>query len=110
MKAEQTVAPIGRTFICPGCLSVIANSEAVETWCVGGRKRDHLDDFQMIPLVPESDLIEAHTFLASIASAKPQRTVAQSKWMVGQAREGLRRSGGYDYDAEESLLRKVKDA
>lgn len=101
MKSDPRDLTIGRTYICPACLSVIANSDATETWCVGGRKVDHTEDYLMVPLVPEVDLIEAHTFLASIASAAPQRAVAQSKWMIEQAREGLRRSGGYDFDAED---------
>lgn len=38
----------------------------------------------------------AHTFLASIASADPQSE--QAEWMVKTAREGLRRSGGHNFD------------
>jgi hypothetical protein len=40
---------------------------------------------------------QARTFLASIASADPQNE--QAAWMVEQAREGLRRAGGHDFDA-----------
>lgn len=42
---------------------------------------------------------EAKTFLASIASAQSQGTQEQSDWMIEQAREGLRRAGGHDFDA-----------
>jgi hypothetical protein len=42
---------------------------------------------------------EARTFLASIASAQSQGTREQTDWMIAQAREGLRRAGGHDFDA-----------
>jgi hypothetical protein len=41
----------------------------------------------------------ATTFLASIASAQSQGTQEQTDWMIAQAREGLRRAGGHDFDA-----------
>jgi hypothetical protein len=44
-------------------------------------------------------LVEARTFLASIASAEAQGTREQSEWMIAQAREGLRRAKGHDFDA-----------
>jgi hypothetical protein len=46
------------------------------------------------PVVPMDWLSGAHLFLQSIASANPQ--TEQAEWMVKQAREGLRRSGGPD--------------
>lgn len=48
----------------------------------------------------EQQIADARTFLASIASAKPLGTVQQSEWMIAQAREGLRRAGGHDFDQE----------
>ena len=44
----------------------------------------------------------ARTFLASIAGAQALGTQEQSEWMIAQAREGLRRSGGHDFDAAAS--------
>lgn len=41
---------------------------------------------------------EAKTWLASIASAQSQGTREQTDWMIAQAREGLRRAGGHDFD------------
>jgi hypothetical protein len=49
-------------------------------------------------LVREAE--DARTFLASIASAKSQGTQEQTDWMIAQAREGLRRAGGHDFDQE----------
>lgn len=45
------------------------------------------------------ELVEARTFLASVAGASAQGTMEQSEWMIAQAREGLRRAGGHDFDA-----------
>lgn len=45
-------------------------------------------------------LPQAQLFLASIASAQAQGTQEQAEWMIAQAREGLRRCGGHDFDAE----------
>lgn len=48
------------------------------------------------PVVPRHLLEAAHLFLESIASADAQGE--QGAWMIQQAREGLRRSGGRDFD------------
>jgi hypothetical protein len=99
-RSEDSQTPVTeivqRIWACPECgaTRLDASAEAESVYCVGKRGSGH--DVAMIPFAHEAFLVEAQTFLASIASAESQGTREQTDWMIAQAREGLRRAGGHD--------------
>jgi hypothetical protein len=79
---------VGEILVCPTCGNLQEWPEGVESIiCVGGKGDPH--DATMIPFVRRDSWLRLVAFLESIASATPQRTMAQSRWMIAVAKEAL---------------------